>query len=78
MPELPEVETSRRTVERAIKGKRLVSVMPDPDDSIVYDRASPEEFRRALEGARVTGAVAKANTFGWSSTGGPGRFFTSA
>ncbi len=63
MPELPEVETSRRLVEKLLKGKRLVEVLPDPDDRIVFDRASPEEFREALEGARVKGTGRKGKYF---------------
>src|SRR5690242_14551237 len=62
MPELPEVETTRRTVERALKGKRIVNVIPD-DDLIVYDGASPEEFRDAIEGAKVTGSGRKGKYF---------------
>ena len=57
MPELPEVETSRRRVDKLFKGKRIVEVIPDPDDRIVYDQASPEDFREAVEGARVIGTV---------------------
>lgn len=63
MPELPEVETSRRRIERVLKGKRLVEVMPDPDDRIVYDRQSPDEVREALEGARVVGTGRKGKYF---------------
>ncbi len=63
MPELPEVETSRRRVEKIFKGKRVVEVTPDPDDRIVYDGASPEAFRVALEGARVLGTGRKGKYF---------------
>lgn len=63
MPELPEVETSRRRVEKLLKGKRIVEVLPDPDDRIVYDRASPDEFRAAVEGARVKGTGRKGKYF---------------
>jgi formamidopyrimidine-DNA glycosylase len=63
MPELPEVETSRRRVEKLFKGKRLVEVIPDPDDRIVYDRASPDAFRKAVEGARVEGTGRKGKYF---------------
>jgi formamidopyrimidine-DNA glycosylase len=63
MPELPEVETSRRRVDKLFKGKRIVEVIPDPDDRIVYDKASPEEFRLAVEGARVMGSGRKGKYF---------------
>ena len=59
MPELPEVETTRRSLERALKGKRISQVLPDSDDHIVYDKATPEEFKKAVQGARVTGTGRK-------------------
>jgi formamidopyrimidine-DNA glycosylase len=59
MPELPEVETSRLNLERALKGKRLVSVVPDLEDHIVYDTHSPETFKEAVQGARVVGTGRK-------------------
>ncbi len=63
MPELPEVETFRKQVERALKGKRLKSVAPDLSDLIVFDQASPLEVRAALEGARVIGSGRKGKYF---------------
>ncbi len=63
MPELPEVETSRRRVDKLFKGKRIIEVIPDPDDRIVYDKASPEEFRAAVESARVLGSGRKGKYF---------------
>jgi formamidopyrimidine-DNA glycosylase len=63
MPELPEVETSRRRVEKLFKGKHIVEVIPDNDDRIVFDQASPEEFRGAVEGARVIGTGRKGKYF---------------
>ena len=55
MPELPEVETVRRVLEKALKGRRLVEARPKLDDHIVFDRATPAEVRAALTGAKVTG-----------------------
>jgi formamidopyrimidine-DNA glycosylase len=63
MPELPEVETSRKVVERVLRGHRLVEVIVDLEDRICFDRASPEEFKRAIEGARVTGTGRKGKYF---------------
>lgn len=63
MPELPEVETSRLSVERAFKGKRLVRVLPDEDDHIVYDQNKPREVKEALEGARVLGTGRRGKYF---------------
>lgn len=53
MPELPEVETTRRQLEKLLKGKRILHALPDNKDRIVYDTATPRAVRRALEGARV-------------------------
>lgn len=63
MPELPEVETTRKNVFRALKGKRLTEVLPDEEDLIVFDQATPTEVKDALEGARVTGSGRKGKYF---------------
>jgi formamidopyrimidine-DNA glycosylase len=52
MPELPEVETARRRVARALEGRRIVRVAVT-DDPIVYAGVSPGRFARALRGRRV-------------------------
>jgi len=54
MPELPEVETVRRTLERLVTGKRIERVdirLP----RIVRRPAEPEAFARALEGLTIRG-----------------------
>ncbi len=56
MPELPEVETTRRKVEKALKGKRLIEVLVDAGDRIIFDRDSPARVQHALRGAKVTGS----------------------
>ena len=58
MPELPEVETVRRRLQRALGGRRIrrVEVVDDP---IVYDAVAPRAFVRALEGRRVAAARRK-------------------
>ncbi len=55
MPELPEVETIRRRLDRAFRGKRLSDVVCDPADRLGFDRQTPEQFRQALIGARIRG-----------------------
>ena len=52
MPELPDVESARRQVERSLRGRRIedVATVPDP---IVYEGVSPRRFARALRGRRV-------------------------
>ena len=52
MPELPEVETARRRVERAARGRRIVAVAVAPDP-IVYEGVTPSRFAAALRGRRV-------------------------
>lgn len=63
MPELPEVETARRRIEKALKDQRLSDIEPDEKDLIVYDTASPREFREALLGAKVIGSGRKGKYF---------------
>ena len=52
MPELPEVETTVRGLERVLKGRRLVRVEPKRAD---LRRAIPQDLGQRLTGARVTG-----------------------
>jgi len=52
MPELPEVETVRRLVERRLRGRRIASVITAPDP-IVFEGTSPRRFAAALTGRRV-------------------------
>jgi formamidopyrimidine-DNA glycosylase len=63
MPELPEVETARRQIHQALMGQRLTHVVPSPKDQIAYDRATPLQFKKAIEGARVTGSGRKGKYF---------------
>jgi formamidopyrimidine-DNA glycosylase len=52
MPELPEVETTVRGLERVLLGRSLVRVEPRRAD---LRRAMPVDLRQRLTGARVTG-----------------------
>lgn len=52
MPELPEVETVRRRLQRALRGRKLRRVHA-VDDPVVYDAVDPRAFVRALQGRRV-------------------------
>lgn len=63
MPELPEVETARRRMEQALKGKRIRRVQIDPRDRIAFDRAGPLVVKRALERAKVTGSGRRGKYF---------------
>jgi formamidopyrimidine-DNA glycosylase len=52
MPELPEVETTVRGLEKVLKGRRLSRVEPRRAD---LRRAMPVDLGQRLTGARVTG-----------------------
>ena len=52
MPELPEVETTVRGLERVLEGKRIARVEVRRPD---LRRALPEDLGQRLTGARVTG-----------------------
>lgn len=52
MPELPEVETARRTLAAALKGK-VIRLAEFPEDSIVQCKLPPGVLSGAVQGARV-------------------------
>jgi formamidopyrimidine-DNA glycosylase len=58
MPELPEVETIRRDLEREYVGKRIKSVEVTGTRSVRRHK-SPKEFVARLEGRRITGTIRK-------------------
>src|SRR5690606_30538022 len=53
MPELPEVETIRRELEREVVGKKVKSVEVHGTRSV--RRQTKKQFIAALEGAKITG-----------------------
>ena len=53
MPELPEVETVRRTMRRALQGKKIVEAEIPPDE-IVLSGLPPDFIVGVLKGATVT------------------------
>jgi formamidopyrimidine-DNA glycosylase len=70
VPELPEVESARRVIERAALGRRIVDV----DDSDRYECRphQPGEIRAALLGRRLTAARRRGKSM-WCDTSGAGR-----
>jgi formamidopyrimidine-DNA glycosylase len=58
MPELPEVETVRRRLQKALAGRRIVRA-ETVRDPIIYDAVEPAYFARALKGRRITAARRK-------------------
>ncbi|RZA09736.1 MAG: hypothetical protein EOP11_00750 [Proteobacteria bacterium] len=63
MPELPEVETARRRMEKAFKGKRITEIKGDAEDRFLFKNAKVAEVATALEGAKVTGSGRKGKYF---------------
>jgi len=57
MPELPEVETIRRELEREVVGKKIKAVEVTGKRSI--RRQTPAEFTSKLEGVKIAGAQRK-------------------
>ncbi len=52
MPELPEVETFRRKIEKAIRGKTVKDVEVRPD-SIVFCGQTPTKIKRVFLGQKI-------------------------
>lgn len=63
MPELPEVETVRRLLRRALQGQPIRTVEIEPDE-IVLSGFPPEAFQEALVGRAVT-EVGRRGKFFW-------------
>ncbi len=55
MPELPEVETVRRDLERLVTGRRVVSCRIAPDAARLVQLVTPGEFCRQLTGRTIAG-----------------------
>ena len=62
MPELPEVETSRREVQAATLGKIIQKVVV-ADDHIVYEGVSPSIIDTALVGRKIIGSERRGKHF---------------
>ncbi|MBZ0114755.1 MAG: hypothetical protein K8J08_19995 [Thermoanaerobaculia bacterium] len=63
MPELPEVERSRRRVSAVVVGRTIERVSCD-DDSIVFEGVAPRAVEKALHGRRVE-AVHRKGKYLW-------------
>ncbi len=70
MPELPEVESARRVIERTALGRRITDV--DDSDTYVCRPHRPGEIRAALVGRRLTAAHRRGKSM-WCETSGVGR-----
>lgn len=58
MPELPEVETIKRELERVVLGKKITSVRVQ--DARVIREPSPEKFKKGLAGCVIKNILRKA------------------
>lgn len=63
MPELPEVETARLRLQKALKGKTIVEAVADASDRFLFLETNAKEFQRILEGAKVRGTGRKGKYF---------------
>lgn len=68
MPELPEVETVRRLLERTLVGHRIVGCEA-VEDTIVFARQSAAEVESAMVGRKVISTGRRGKTF-WLVTDG--------
>jgi formamidopyrimidine-DNA glycosylase len=62
VPELPEVESVRRRLEKALRGKRIRRAAAPPDP-IVLEGTSPERLAQALRGRRIESVQRKGKHF---------------
>ena len=63
MPELAEVETVRRQIEKRLQGRKIKEAVVDPDDRYLYAFAKSTEVMKALEGAKIVGTGRKGKYF---------------
>ncbi len=63
MPELAEVETVRRQLEKRMVGRKIKEVIVDPQDRFLFAFAPIKDVIKALQGARVTGTGRKGKYF---------------
>ncbi len=63
MPELAEIETVRRRVTTSMKGKKIAEIVVEEDDRFLFAFAKVAAVRKALTGAKVTGAGRKGKYF---------------
>ena len=68
MPELPEVETIRRAIEKTLVGKKISAVQIN--NPRVIREPSPREFAKGLEGRAIAGALRKGKLLIMELSGG--------
>src|SRR3989442_12688909 len=68
MPELPEVESAKRSLERVIRGKVIASVEVRSPSAVRTHR--PQAFAGALAGKRIEGLNRRGKTLLFQLSGG--------
>lgn len=68
MPELPEVETIKRQLEKVILGKKIVSVLVN--NPKVIKEPSKEKFKKELEGVTIKNIIRKGKALIFELSGG--------
>ncbi|WP_374032783.1 Fpg/Nei family DNA glycosylase [Bdellovibrio bacteriovorus] len=63
MPEIAEVETVRRHLDKALHGKKIKEVIYEEKDRHLFAFVSAKAVKKALEGARITGTGRKGKYF---------------
>ncbi|MGZ3653560.1 MAG: Fpg/Nei family DNA glycosylase [Bdellovibrionota bacterium] len=63
MPELPEVETVRRKIVKALQGQRITEVHAEEGDRFLFRETPLDQVKKALLGARFEGAGRKGKYF---------------
>jgi len=63
MPELAEIETVRKRVVRTMKGKKIREIVLEEEDRFLFAFVKTTAVRKALTGAKVTGAGRKGKYF---------------
>lgn len=63
MPELAEVETVRRQIDKHLKGRKVTEVIGDDSDRYLFAHAKLSDVKKALKGAKIRGTGRKGKYF---------------
>lgn len=63
MPELAEVETVRRQIEKHLRGRKISEVIIDPSDRYLFAFAPAKDVKKSLQGAKILGTGRKGKYF---------------
>lgn len=70
MPELAEVETVRKFLDKTLRGKKIKEVDVDMSDKYLYAFAKPKDVKNSLEGAKFIGSGRRGKYFWLELSGG--------